>query len=130
LVFLIMTGVFGARDALSLAGGSLLGIVPSVSQDTLDFISTRRPLLSLFHSMLWINFWWGVLNLLPIPPLDGGQIAQLFVKPKKRVYQIAVATAVVGAVLGLVWRESLYTAFFFGYLAWRNFQDMKQYHWQ
>lgn len=131
LVFLITVAAFGMRDATSLTGASLFGTKLLVSQEaTLEFIENRRPLVWLLDSMLWINFWWGVLNLLPIIPLDGGQITQLFVKPQKRVHQIAIVAAVAMAVAGLLWRESLYTALFFGYLAWKNHQALKQYHWQ
>jgi Zn-dependent protease len=130
LVFLIMIAVFGARDAAGLAGWSLFGFNARLSPETFDFIENRWPLISLFRSMLWINFWWGAINLLPVAPLDGGQIAQLFVKPQKRVHQIAIVTAVAAATLGLVWRESIYMALLFGYLAWKNYQELKNYHWQ
>ena len=64
------------------AGFLLLGIILLVS-----------PLLSLvFHNSLWyftrtqliyINLYWSLLNLLPILPLDGGQIMYEFVRSKK-----------------------------------------------
>ncbi len=129
LVFLIMVSVFGPRDATGLAGWSLFGLRPSLSMDTLAFVESRWPLVSLFRSMLWINFWWGALNLLPVAPLDGGQIAQLFLKPQKRVHQVAIVTAVAMAGVGL-WRESIYMALLFGYLAWKNYQELKNYTWQ
>jgi Zn-dependent protease len=129
LVFLIMVAVFGAHDAAGLAGWSLFGLNPPLSPHTFDFIENRWPLISLFRSMLWINFWWGIINLLPVSPLDGGQITELFVKPQKRVHQIAIVAAVTMAGFGL-WQGSLYMALLFGYLAWKNFQSMKEYHWQ
>jgi len=129
LVFLVMVAGFGARDAGGLAAGSLFGIGVPVSADTFAFFENRRPLLSLLDSMLWINFWWGIINLLPVSPLDGGQITELFVKPQKRVHQIAIVAAVAMVAFGL-WRGSLYTALLFGYLAWKNYQSMKEYHWQ
>ncbi|MEK7952710.1 M50 family metallopeptidase [Luteolibacter soli] len=131
LIFVILVSMFGVHDAATFAGFSLFGITDSaVSSETMEFIQNRPPLMSLLNSMLWINFWWGILNLLPILPLDGGQIAQLFVTPQKRAFQISVATAVAAAILGFVWRDSTYTIFFFGYLAWKNYQAMKEYHWQ
>ncbi|MCW1883607.1 site-2 protease family protein [Luteolibacter flavescens] len=125
LVFLIMVAVFGLSDAANLAGWSLIGMKPTLSAESLEFALNREPLMSLFRSMLWINFWWGVMNLLPVLPLDGGQITQLFVKPQKLVHQIAIAAAVATAVVGLVWRESLFMALLFGYLAWQNYQAMQ-----
>ena len=46
------------------------------------------------------------------------------------VLEIAIGTAVAAALLGLFWSESYFSLFFFGYLAWKNYQDMKEYHWQ
>src|SRR5581483_7541331 len=38
-------------------------------------LSVTNPILfRFFHAMLFINLFWPVLNLLPIWPLDGGQI--------------------------------------------------------
>jgi stage IV sporulation protein FB len=34
------------------------------------------------YSMLWINLYWGLMNLLPVFPLDGGQIAQELIRWK------------------------------------------------
>jgi Zn-dependent protease len=129
LVFLVMVSVFGLRDAAGLAGLSLFGIRPTVSSESYEFVQTRLPLMALFKSMLQVNFWWGIFNLLPVPPLDGGQITQLFVKPRKLVHQIAIGTAVAAGLCGFVWRESFYTLLFFGYLAWQNYQSMKENRW-
>jgi Zn-dependent protease len=35
-----------------------------------------RMLYSLFDFLLFVNIFWPVLNLLPVPPLDGGQIVR------------------------------------------------------
>ena len=130
LIFLIVVSIFGLTDAAKLSGMWLFGSEVLVSSGTYEFFHERRPLMWLLESMLQVNFWWGIFNLLPIPPLDGGQISQLYVKPRKRVHEIAIGTAVAAALLGLLWRESYFSLIFFGYLAWKNYQDMKEYHWQ
>ncbi len=33
---------------------------------------------SLYHYMVFINLLWGLVNLLPILPLDGGRVARSF----------------------------------------------------
>lgn len=49
--------------------------------------------------MKYINFYWGLVNLLPILPLDGGHIMQVLMlkfwrkKPQERIYQISIVTA-------------------------------------
>jgi Zn-dependent protease len=47
----------------------------------------------LFVYLLEINFWWGVFNLLPIWPLDGGQITR----------EIFTAVAPSNGVLASLW---------------------------
>ena len=53
--------------------GSLVGVQVRLGLDV-EF----PPDLGLFvvHNMLWINIFWGLVNLLPIWPLDGGQISR------------------------------------------------------
>ncbi|MCW1923353.1 site-2 protease family protein [Luteolibacter arcticus] len=129
VVLLIMIAIFGPHDALNLTGRWLFGSQSSFSHDTIAFVQDRKPLVSLLRSMIWINFWWGMLNLLPVHPLDGGQITELFVKPRQRVHQIAIVAATAVAAFGL-WRGDLFMALLFGYLAWQNFQAMKKLGWQ
>jgi Zn-dependent protease len=94
-----------------------------------EFFTGRIQLFSLIAHFLWINFWWGVMNLLPVHPLDGGQISELFVRPQKRVHQIAIAAASAVVVFAL-WRGDLYLSLLFGYLCWRNIQAVKGLSWQ
>ena len=58
----------------------------------------------LFFFLIEISCWWTVLNMLPIFPLDGGQIMQGLMKSGSQVYAISLASAVVmtavSAVLG------------------------------
>jgi membrane-associated protease RseP (regulator of RpoE activity) len=39
------------------------------------FSSTSPPVIRVLNDVMWVNLGWGVLNLLPILPLDGGHIA-------------------------------------------------------
>lgn len=121
----VLAAAFGPGDAASLAGHSLFGTGGGLSPATYEFLMTRLPLFSLIHAMLWINFWWGLVNLLPVLPLDGGQIAEIFVKPPQRMYRLAMGTAAAMAVVGLLWMQSWYVALLFGYLAWRNYQNLQ-----
>jgi membrane-associated protease RseP (regulator of RpoE activity) len=124
-VLLLLVAFFGPRDAIALAGNSLFGAGMPLSEESYAFFSQRAPLRSLIHGMLWINFWWGMINLLPITPLDGGQIAALFITPRRRVLQLAIATGVAMAVVGALWMQSIYVALLFGYLAWKNHQELQ-----
>jgi stage IV sporulation protein FB len=87
----------------------------------------------LLLNFLWINILWGLVNLLPIYPLDGGQVSREVCQignPRGGIIlslQISVATAVGMAVFGLLFWNSLYTALMFGYLAYMSFQILQSY---
>lgn len=87
----------------------------------------------LVQDFLVISIFWGVLNLLPVFPLDGGQIARaLFsmVNPRNGVRQslaLSMVTAVALAILAVTQWQSLFTALFFGFLAYESFVAYQSY---
>ncbi len=90
----------------------------------------RLELFVLF--LLYVNIFYGMLNLLPIQPLDGGGIAQAVIekfRPRDALsisIKLGIATAAVVAIVGLaVWR-SVFLAIFFGMLAYNNWQMLQQ----
>lgn len=70
------------RNLVVSAAGPAVGIfVGSLSLVLMDVLQIPDPSLGryLFRSLVWVNLGWGLLNLLPIMPLDGGNIvAALF----------------------------------------------------
>jgi Zn-dependent protease len=63
--------------AISLAGpaaGFLLGGVLFVAAPTLLTTLPSELLTVAYHDLLWVNIGWGVFNLFPILPLDGGHV--------------------------------------------------------
>lgn len=84
----------------------------------------------LVFDLFYVNIWWGLVNLLPIYPLDGGQISrQLFLlwNPWKGVlYSLYVSAAVAVLVAAsAVLNNDIYLALLFGYLAFGNFQSIQ-----
>jgi len=85
------------------------------------------------HSLLYINFWWGVLNLMPIWPLDGGRIAEVGLKavnPREGTRWTHVLALLTAGGLA-VWsaaNEQYTRAFFFGYFAYTNYQMLQSLH--
>ncbi|WP_226895683.1 M50 family metallopeptidase [Luteolibacter marinus] len=124
LLILLLIAAFGPFDGLSLVQRHLFGSGSGLSERTADFFRERVPLLVLIRHFLWINFWWGILNLLPISPLDGGQITALFVRPQRRVHQIAIAAAAL-VVFFAIAHHQLYMALLFGFLGWKNMQAIQ-----
>lgn len=93
-----------------------------------DLITNQVFGLLLFH-LVTINILWGVLNLMPIYPLDGGQVArELFLSKSndglRMSLQLSVAMAVVLALVALVQFKSQYMAFMFGYLGYLSYQQL------
>jgi Zn-dependent protease len=62
-------------------------------------------------SLLWVNFGYGLLNLLPIHPLDGGHAMAAVIRERGGnryewlIHGISLGAAVLGLVLSIVWRE-------------------------
>lgn len=73
--------------------------------------------------LLWVNGFWTAVNLLPVLPLDGGQIFQAFMANKNPKAAPIVGMVVAGGVA--VWGLTVgmtFMAIFFGYLAYTNWQ--------
>lgn len=130
LVVLLLCLGLGPVNGLNLTSLTLFGTVLTPASDELrTFVLEGGPKIRIINAFLWINFWWGILNLLPVLPLDGGRIAELFVKPQKLVYQIGLVTGIAMAAFGLMFLGSTLTAMMFGYLAYQNYQMMQSDRW-
>ena len=116
---------------VSLTGGSvvttwLLGFIPLPLTPALAF---GGQYLSIFVAlMLWVNIFWGLINLLPVQPLDGGNVARnLFVQYDpydglRKALWLSVITGALLALVGLIAFRSLYMALLFGFLAYQSYQ--------
>jgi Zn-dependent protease len=82
-------------------------------------------------TLLWVNLFWGLVNLTPVYPLDGGQIARrLLIQAdpldggRKSLWLSVIAGAIM-ALLGLTLFGSIYMAFLFGLLAFQSYQALR-----
>ena len=89
--------------------------------------------LELFLSnVLFICVVWGIVNLLPVYPLDGGQIAReimLRILPRTGIHHSLMLSIVTGgglALFGLL-NGMFFVAIMFGYLAFSSFQALQYY---
>ena len=111
----------------------------AVIQPLGPFVAYLQPfdsnqLNSVVGAMLSVNILWGVINLFPIYPLDGGQIArELFTLGNNNVrngiaqsLQLSIGTAALVAGYALM-NERLFTAIMFGILAYESFQALRYY---
>jgi stage IV sporulation protein FB len=91
----------------------------------------------LVHNLLWVNIFWGLVNLLPVYPLDGGQISrELFVHKDgfggmQKSLWLSLITGAAIAVLGLLWysqgeRGGVFVMLLFGSLAYSSYSILQQ----
>jgi stage IV sporulation protein FB len=86
----------------------------------------------LLNDLLHVNIYWGLVNLLPIYPLDGGHVARALCEKRdgisgiRRSLLVSAITAAVMAVLALITR-SMYLVVFFGFLAAGSAQMLEGY---
>jgi stage IV sporulation protein FB len=139
--------VSAAGPAASLALGSIVAAIfflrgyvvpnplPFIPQ--LDFLENGHRLpslrvLALLDAILFVNIGWAVMNLLPVYPLDGGQISRevfILTTPREGIrYSLVLSMVAAGAVA--VWalsRQDTYLAIMFGMLAFSSYQTMQAY---
>ncbi|MDR3637022.1 MAG: site-2 protease family protein [Isosphaeraceae bacterium] len=84
--------------------------------------------------MVFINLFWGLVNLLPIWPLDGGQMTGVVLtminRPKGMVwaYTISLVTAGLVGLLCMIKLQDLFLTLFFGLFALTNYQALHAAH--
>ncbi|HYV46781.1 MAG TPA: site-2 protease family protein [Myxococcaceae bacterium] len=115
------------RDVLMAAAGPAFGFglygLCWLLEPHLHPESMYRPAVGM---MMWINSRWGLLNLLPVLPLDGGRVLAGLLGPSQRrlARQIAVGVAVLGAAVGYLYYGDWWFLLLFGYLAFQNIQAL------
>lgn len=114
-----------------------LGIVAAIRQPLVLFSVYFEPFASkgvnvAVADLLQVNILWGVINLFPIYPLDGGRIArELFTlgNPRQGIVQslwLSVFAAGALALVGLMYGR-IFTMFLFGFLAYGSYQTLRSY---
>lgn len=104
------------------AFGFMMGLVCLV---ILLFIPKElRYVVHFLSLMVWINFFWSIFNLLPIVPLDGGQLLGHIMHEKKPVLRgkIGAVTGLVAALVLFLKYNSIIGAAIFGFLSYQNFK--------
>lgn len=120
---------------VTIAGGSilttwLLGFIPLPLTAFLPF--GGRVVNVLVSMLLWVNIFWGLINLMPVYPLDGGNVTRnvlLQADPSDGVRKslwISVIAGVLVALVGLVFFRSLFMALLFGLLAFQSYQAVQR----
>lgn len=93
---------------------------------------TSLLLLYVLVQMKFINLWWGILNLLPVLPLDGGHICEdvcnLVDRRRGQRWALMIAVVVAGGVAALfLMQRDYYIGILFGVLCYQNYQSLQGY---
>lgn len=120
-----LTIVSGIAMGGSLVLTSLFGFIPF----PMVLVGNGSSLLNQFFvTFIWVNIFWGLINLLPVLPLDGGNIARYALIQRdpwngmRTSLWVSVITGGVVAALALLFMHSIYMAFLFGFLAFQSYQ--------
>lgn len=112
----------------SIGVSALFGIIP-IPMAALPFGGKIANLLVL--TLLWVNVFWGMINLMPVYPLDGGQVARHLLMSydpwdgeRKSLWLSVIVGAVVAGV-GFILLQSIYIALLFGFLAYQSYQSLQ-----
>jgi Zn-dependent protease len=85
----------------------------------------------IYWDLFQINLLWGLINLLPIWPLDGGQAAQVLLtmvdrrNGTRRAHIISLVTSGCLAVMAAAQSKDFFLTIFFGMFAFINFQVLQ-----
>jgi stage IV sporulation protein FB len=103
----------------------LMGI-PAIVLSGTDWAAATDHREVLVRMVVWVNVWWGLVNLLPLLPLDGGHVAEQFVGARAaRVLTIAVAVPIGIYALSEDLPFAAVLALLCGYQAWQQLRHAR-----
>ena len=108
-------------------------LVPAIVGDLYFAVFESEALNLIVRTLLWVNIWWGILNLLPIYPLDGGRVSRELCtmrgNPRQGIVNslwISIFTAAAVAVFSLL-RGDLFLTILLGFMGYSNYQTLQSY---
>lgn len=98
----------------------------------LQYLPPLNPPADYFlGTLVWISIAWAVLNLLPVLPLDGGQMLNAVLGPQ-RIRITLWITIIVSILVGLILFQrthSILFSLFLGMFAWQAYQALRENRW-
>jgi stage IV sporulation protein FB len=93
-----------------------------------QFVNLNANMEYFASVLIQISFVWAILNLLPVVPLDGGQMLSAALGPKriKLTLWISIAVSVMGVIALFQYTHSIVFPMFLGMFAWQAWQALKQ----
>ena len=126
LVGLVLLGVVALGGTITTT--PLFGVIPL----PMAFIPLGgKVAYVIVRTFIWVNVFWGLINLIPVFPLDGGNITRnilLIADPGdglRKSLWVSVVAGGLAAIVGLLLFASLYIALLFGFLAFQSYQALR-----
>lgn len=120
---------FGLLAGVAYVTGHLLVFRTSTGMPVFltDYFSVRAPLDELMRDLLEVNLYWGLINLIPVLPLDGGQmmravLTQMRADGLRESFMVSTVVAGMVAVFFWMFMHQQYLAMLFAYLAYQSYQ--------
>jgi Zn-dependent protease/Flp pilus assembly protein TadD len=91
-------------------------------------IVDRMPHLAQYAigTMLWVNIVWGIINLLPVQPLDGGHVLESALGPKRERLAAGISLVVAtGVSIAFLYRQWFFPVFIFGMSAYQSYRRLQ-----
>ena len=119
-----------AGPLLQVACGLLVDIAVKMSADTSGgaTVLEASPVYQLLYSFIDVSLFWAVLNLIPVYPMDGGQILRGILGPRhiQLTLQISIIVAIFVGVLGPIYLKTFLLSIFMVFSAVENYKALKR----
>jgi len=125
-------GIFDRKQQffVSAAGPGLQLLLAGLAWLVMAFVPLPTvPAKLLVFYLFIISMFWAVLNLVPVIPLDGGQMMSAALGNKRRALALRISIVTAVCIGGLMfWRlGSFIFPIFLGMFAWQNYQELKNF---
>jgi len=95
-----------------------------------ELVARNEMIAWLVFQALQVNIFWGLINLLPVLPLDGGQITRelltLYSRGAVNRQALIVSMYTAGGVaIAAILKNEVFIGLFFGFLAYNSFQSLQ-----
>lgn len=110
------------------AGPALQLVLALVAYVVSNRLPEENGLQIFLADLILVSVFWAILNLLPILPLDGGQLVNALLGPKriKVTLWVTIIAGVAFGLGGLLFTGSIMLPVFFGMYAYQAFQALRE----
>jgi Zn-dependent protease len=115
--------------AVTAAGPAVQIVLGFVLLQLLPHLPDMNPNMAYFLRILvWVSLVWAILNLLPVLPLDGGQMLNAILGPQRIRITLwtTILVSVAAGLLAFQFTGSILMPVFMGMFAWQAWQALRQ----